>query len=71
VLVPPTPPSAAALLELFGELTGVMFCAKDAAGRYTEVNDAFVRRTNARTRTAVLGRRASDLFVPALAERYE
>lgn len=67
----PTPPRADALLELFGELTGVMFCAKDAQGRYTEVNDAFVRRTRERTRAAVVGQRASDLFVLALAERYE
>ena len=67
----PTPPGVDALLELFGELTGVMFCAKDADGRYTEVNDAFVRRTRERTRAAVVGRRARDLFVPALAERYE
>lgn len=64
-----TPP-AAALLDLFGELTGTMFCAKDLDGRYVEVNDAFVRRTRERTRSAVLGRRAADLFVPALAERY-
>ncbi|MDD7937844.1 AraC family transcriptional regulator [Actinomycetospora lutea] len=67
----PTRPPAEALLELFGELTDVMFCAKDAAGRYTEVNDAFVRRTRERSRAAVIGRRAGDLFVPALAERYE
>jgi PAS domain S-box-containing protein len=63
--------TATALLELFGELTGVMFCAKDVDGRYTAVNDAFVRRTHERTRTAVTGRRATDLFVPDLAERYE
>lgn len=63
--------TAAALLELFAGLTGVMFCAKDADGRYTEVNDAFVRRTHERTRAAVLGRRATDLFVPDLAARYE
>ncbi len=62
---------AAALLALFAELTGVMFCAKDADGRYVEVNDAFVRRTNQRTRGDVIGRRAGELFVAALAERYE
>jgi PAS domain S-box-containing protein len=62
---------APALLALFAELTGVMFCAKDADGRYVEVNDAFVRRTTARTRAAVVGKRAGELFVPALAERYE
>jgi PAS domain S-box-containing protein len=62
---------ADALLALFAELTGVMFCAKDADGRYVEVNDAFVRRTNQRARSAVIGRRAGELFVAALAERYE
>ncbi|MDL5157247.1 helix-turn-helix domain-containing protein [Actinomycetospora termitidis] len=62
---------ADALVALFAELTGVMFCAKDADGRYTEVNDAFVRRTNRRDRSGVVGRRAPELFVPALAERYE
>ncbi|MDT7744389.1 MAG: hypothetical protein QOE59_3467 [Actinomycetota bacterium] len=62
---------APALLALFAELTGVMFCAKDADGRYVEVNDAFVRRTNQRTRGEVIGRRVGELFVPALAERYE
>ncbi|MCD2194426.1 AraC family transcriptional regulator [Actinomycetospora endophytica] len=62
---------ASALLALFAELTGVMFCAKDADGRYVEVNDAFVRRTNQRTRAGVIGHRAGELFVPALAERYE
>ncbi len=62
---------APALIALFAELTGVMFCAKDAEGRYTEVNDAFVRRTNQRTRAGVIGRRAGELFVAALAERYE
>lgn len=62
---------ADALVALFAELTGVMFCAKDAEGRYTEVNDAFVRRAGRRDRAAVVGRRAGELFVPALAERYE
>lgn len=62
---------ADALLALFAELTGVMFCAKDGQGRYTAVNDAFVRRTNQRDRAGVVGRTAGELFVPALAERYE
>ena len=56
--------AAAALLELFAQLTGVMFCAKDRDGRYTEVNDAFVRRTHERTRGAVVGRRATELRLP-------
>lgn len=53
------------------DLPTTMFCAKDTAGRYVAVNDAFVRRTGERSRRRVLGRRAGDLFVPALAERYD
>jgi AraC-like DNA-binding protein len=59
------------LLGLFEDLPGVMFCLKDARGRYVAVNDAFVRRTSCRTKPAVLGRTAAELFQPELAERYE
>ncbi|MCA5892805.1 AraC family transcriptional regulator [Isoptericola sp. NEAU-Y5] len=59
------------MVALMDELSDVMFCAKDASGRYIAVNQVFVRRTNERSRRQVLGRRASDLFVPELAERYE
>lgn len=59
-----------ALLELVGELSSVMFSVKGADGRYTRVNDAFVRRTRERSATAVLGRTAAELFEPVLAERY-
>lgn len=62
---------APALLELVGQLSDVMFCAKDRAGRYTAVNDAFVRRTSETSRRDVLGRTAAELFVAPLAERYE
>ena len=68
---PGSEPVGAAALELFAALTGVMFCVKDRAGRYVEVNDAFVRRARARSRAAVIGRTARELFVPVLAERYE
>lgn len=60
-----------AMVALMDELSGVMFCAKDAGGRYVLVNEVFVRRTSERSRRAVVGRRAADLFVPDLAERYE
>ncbi|MFI2296886.1 MULTISPECIES: helix-turn-helix domain-containing protein [unclassified Isoptericola] len=59
------------MVDLMDELSDVMFCAKDADGRYLAVNQVFVRRTNERSRRQVLGRRAVDLFVPELAERYE
>jgi PAS domain S-box-containing protein len=60
-----------AMVALMDELPDTMFCAKDVTGRYVAVNPVFVARTNERSRRAVLGRRARDLFVPQLAERYE
>ena len=60
-----------ALLRLCDDLTGTMFCAKDVTGRYVVVNEAFVRRTSERSRRAVVGRSADDLFGPHLAERYD
>ncbi|MDR1393303.1 MAG: AraC family transcriptional regulator [Bifidobacteriaceae bacterium] len=59
------------LVDLWSELPGVMFAIKDAAGRYVEVNQAFVRRSSATSRAQVIGRTAAELFLPALAERYE
>ncbi|MDR0594223.1 MAG: AraC family transcriptional regulator [Bifidobacteriaceae bacterium] len=59
------------LIELWGELPGVMFAVKDAQGRYAAVNDAFVRRSSASSRAEALGRTAAELFLPELAERYE
>ncbi|GMA32084.1 helix-turn-helix domain-containing protein [Litorihabitans aurantiacus] len=59
-----------ALLALVDGLSDTLFCAKDAGGRYVAVNAAFVRRAGQTSRRAVLGRRAHDLFVPDLADRY-
>lgn len=58
------------LVGLMDELTGTMFCAKDVTGRYAAVNQVFVDRTSERSRRAVVGRRAEDLFVAHLAEHY-
>ncbi|MEK8227957.1 PAS domain-containing protein [Oerskovia sp. M15] len=60
-----------AMVDLMDELSSTMFCAKDVTGRYVLVNRVFVARTNERSRRAVVGRRATDLFVPQLAERYD
>ncbi|HEY0187804.1 MAG TPA: helix-turn-helix domain-containing protein [Cellulomonas sp.] len=60
-----------ALLRLCDDLTGTMFCAKDVAGRYVVVNEAFVRRTTERSRRTVVGRFAGELFEAHLAERYD
>ncbi len=61
---------APVLLTLLDELRTTMFCVKDAQGRYVTVNPTFVRRAGRTSRRDVLGRRAEDLFVPDLAERY-
>lgn len=62
---------ANALLDLFSELSDVMLCVKAADGRYLHVNEAFARRAGRHTAAEVVGRRAGELFVPELAERYE
>lgn len=66
-----SPALAPELLALFETLVNVMFCAKDLAGTYVEVNTAFVRRTGRRSKREVIGRRARDLFAPERAELYE
>ncbi len=58
------------MLALMDELSTTMFCAKDVEGRYVAVNQAFVDRTPERSRRAVVGRCAGDLFVASLAEHY-
>ena len=59
------------LVALFETLVNVMFCAKDTAGIYIEVNTAFVQRTGRQSKREVIGRRASNLFAPERAELYE
>ncbi len=59
------------LSRVFADLAHVMFCAKDAAGRYLAANDAFVRRTGRKSSRSVVGRRAADLFPLDLAGSYE
>lgn len=59
------------LLGLLETLINVIFCAKDADGRYVEVNSAFVRRTGKASKGEVIGTTARDHFVPELADRFE
>lgn len=59
------------LIALFETLINVMFSVKDLDGRYVEVNSAFVRRTGKRSKRDVVGTKATDHFVVALASRYE
>ncbi len=64
-------PCQAELLELLDLLIDVIFCLKAPDGRYVAANAAFVRRTGRSSKRDVVGRRAVDLFLPELAERYE
>ncbi|MCP3939770.1 MAG: AraC family transcriptional regulator [Actinomycetia bacterium] len=59
------------LLGLLDVLVDVIFCLKDPGGTYLAVNHAFVRRTGRRSKREVIGRKANDLFSPALAQRYD
>ena len=67
----PTEHDADVIHRVFEGLAQVMFCVKDADGRYLSANDAFVRRTGRRSVRQVVGRRASDLFAAPLAASYE
>ncbi len=59
------------LLGLYDLLVDVIFCMKNVDGVYVAVNRAFVRRTGRASKRDVVGKRAGDLFIPPLAERYE
>lgn len=62
---------ASVLAGLFDGLPHVMFCTKDASGRYTHVNQAFADRVKRATPAEVVGLTAHDLFPPDLASSYE
>lgn len=66
-----TPSPIVLLLDLFESVPHVMVCVKDRDGRYTEVNQAFVRRARCRRAADVIGRRAADLFPADLAASYD
>ncbi len=57
--------------DLLADVPRVMYCLKDADGRYLEANAAFVARTNRRRPAEVVGCTAADLFPHALAAEYE
>ena len=59
-----------AIAGLLEDLPHVMFCAKDRAGTYLVVNQAFADRAGVREPSAVVGRSAADLFDAELATSY-
>ena len=55
------------LERLFDDLPNVVFFIKDCAGHYLAVNKTLVERCAFDEKTALLGKRPSDLFPTALA----
>jgi AraC-like DNA-binding protein len=64
-------PGLAAAETLFESLDNVVFCVKNRSRQYVAVNSAFVVRVRLRSRAALLGRTARELFPPLLAAGYE
>lgn len=64
-------PVVAALSDVFAGVPHVMFCVKDADGRYLAVNQAFAERAGKPAPGEVLGHTAADLFPADLAASYE
>jgi len=59
-----------AMAGLLDDVPHVMFCAKDRAGTYLVVNQAFADRAAVRDPSGVVGKHASDLFEADLAASY-
>ena len=59
-----------AMAGLLDDVPHVMFCAKDRAGTYLVVNQAFADRAGVREPAQVVGRSAPDLFDAELATSY-
>src|SRR5262249_43340074 len=58
------------LESLFDVVPDVVFFAKDAAGRYTSVNETLVLRCGRRHKRELLGKTPLELFPRPLAESY-
>lgn len=54
--------------QLFAVLPDVMFCIKDTARCYRAMNQGFSDRTGNKDARRLIGRRAEDVFPPALAD---
>lgn len=63
-------PRLDALTDLLTDVPHVMFCAKDADGRYLAVNQAFADRAGRATPADIVGLTAADLFPAELADSY-
>ncbi|MFZ6863588.1 helix-turn-helix domain-containing protein [Undibacterium sp. Ji67W] len=55
---------------LFDAMSDIVFFVKDLEGHYVVVNQTLVRRCGLREKSALLGRKASDVFPSKLAANY-
>ena len=61
----------ASLRGVFDHLPGVMFFAKDLAGRFTMANLAFAQRCGCADEASLLGKTDADIFPPELAAAFK
>ena len=59
------------LRSVFDHLPGVMFFAKDLAGRFTMANLAFAQRCGVADEASLLGKSDEDIFPPELAAAFK
>src|ERR1700677_752047 len=58
-------------IELFDRVADTVFFIKDQEGRYVAVNDTLAHRCRFPGKSALIGRKASEVFAAPLGERYE
>src|ERR1700733_7848159 len=58
-------------IELFDRVADTVFFIKDQEARYVAVNDTLAHRCRFASRSALIGRKASEVFPAPLGERFE
>jgi AraC-like DNA-binding protein/PAS domain-containing protein len=58
-------------IELFDRVADTVFFIKDQEGRYVVVNQTLVHRCQFASKSALIGRKASEVFAAPLGERFE
>lgn len=59
------------MAELLDSAVSIVYCVKDVESRYIAVNQAFAERVGRTNRRDVIGKKATDLFPPERASRYD
>src|SRR6202142_346095 len=58
-------------IELFDRVADTVFFIKDQEARYVAVNDTLAHRCRFASKSALIGRKASEVFAAPLGERFE